>query len=227
MLGDMKRQLFLIFLACGLGLPYAQADRLGYSFGFPGGMSRYYAPNNKSVQWRGNVATIVVFGFGRVRQGEIWLSREGVSGKSVLSCPHDGFGLAHLLLNAMNKANTMTQQDQGKDPAPESLSSIPMGEHVAEFYAELEGQVPLVRIDFGPQDSAERHTYRFNLQASYRLVQLLATMCHSLHGPGSAKHSRTIQKWLKAYSAQQHHPHHHNNKKKKPSDAKKPDQWLN
>ncbi len=231
MLGDMgQRFLFILVASCLLlpALPPALAEKLHYGPGVfrgHGAPTRYYAPNNKTVEWQGNKATIVIFNFGKVRQGEVWLSKEGVSGKSVLSCPHDGYSLASRLHSAMKTADILSKKFKGQNPEPRAKGSVPMGEHIAEFYAELQGDTPLIRIDFGPQNSTERHTYRFNLQAGYQLIKLLGIMCNSLHGPGHKKHSASIRHLLKDFA--KYNPHSEGKKNKQPATSKEKGPWLN
>lgn len=172
------------------------------NFGLPGyGRARspihYYAPNNKASQWQGNKATIVVFNFGRVRQGEVWLSKEGVGGKSVLSCAHNGYLMALYLAKAMHAAQAMAQSGTAE---ANQVAATKMGEHVAEYIAEMDEATPVVRIDFGPQNSSERHSYRFNLPATYRLINLLGTMCGSLRGHGFRHQSASIRHLLKPFA---------------------------
>lgn len=227
MLASMRRHpiLPLLLVASAQFGPTAQAQGIYHPPSIPGGMTRYYAPNNQSVQWNGNKATIVVFNFSRVRQGEVWLSQAGVDGKSVLSCPHNGYLFACMLYKAMHSADYMATKHKAQSPPPRLCGSIPMGEHVAEFYSELVGETPVVRIDFGRQASSERRTYRFNLPANYQLMHLLAIMCHSLHGPNHRYQSASIHHLLKKFAKYNPHPNHP--KKKKPNPAKKPDPWLN
>lgn len=227
MLWSMGRCFLLILTVQGLLLSAAWAEKLRRLPGIPslpGSPIHYYAPNNKSVAWNGSKATIVVFNFGAVRQGEVWLSQEGVFGKSVLSCPHNGYIMAIHLHDAMVKAEKLAKNHAGEPPPPLLSAQTPMGEHVAKYYAELDGDTPVIRIDFGPQDGSETHTYRFNLQAGYRLIQLLGIMCGSLHGPQFKQHSASIRHLLKDFAQYNPDPKQPQHKKSK---KKEKGPWLN
>jgi len=220
-----RRSLLPAFLALCLA-PAPSSVLHGYEFGEALGAAAqdhtvYYAPNNRSVEWNGNKATIVVFAFGHVRQGEVWLSKEGVDGKSVLECPHDGLLFATYLVHAMNKGAEMEKKGLhmvGRT-TPVLVGKIPMGEHEAGFY----GDAGKVTITFGPKDSTGRQSYTFNLKASYRLGELLAIMCKSLRGPHHGKHAHQIKKMLEAFKHRyEEPPKRHKDGGKKPAGESKP-----
>ncbi|MEM1059495.1 MAG: hypothetical protein AAGK14_09630 [Verrucomicrobiota bacterium] len=193
------------------------------------GGTKYYAPNDQNVSWNGNTATMVVFAFGKhVRQGEVWLSRDDVDGKSVLQCPASGYLMAVTLMHALAEATRMSHEAAAAPPAPMLIGSRNMGEHVAEYYAEVmvdpaaHQMEPLVRIDFGYQDEDKRETYSFDAAAIRQIVHLLKVMCAHIDGHRGKLHAKKIAQMLKNYDralAKKPSPAHPKKKKKQPKAA--------